>query len=194
MFAPLLFFRPCVIFYPALRLTAPVCLLGKVNLMISPTPGQITNWTKKVCTVASSWLQKHATVLCFLFFISIPCWVPQGLMDNVVICPLLALSNFYNFLKECHCQKGQCGRTVHKMNRRLFTLIVHQCGASVTALVTRIMTANSLFGFPRIWGIPLFWDLFVEVSVLRCHIWILWQCCIEIHENYTGHNVTQGDI
>lgn len=72
-------------------------------------------------------------------------------MGNVVICPLLALSNFYNFLKECHRQKGQCGRTVHIINsRRLFTLIVHQYGASVTALVTRIMTANSLFVFPRI--------------------------------------------
>lgn len=60
-------------FYPALRLTAPVCLLGKVNLMISPTSGQITNWLseqKKVSTVTSSWLQKHATVLCFVFFYS----------------------------------------------------------------------------------------------------------------------------
>lgn len=172
VFSALIFLASC--FYPVLRFTAPVHFFGKINLMISSTPGKITGFLNKKGVYGYIFLVTetyHSVVLFFFFgqhFRLIPCWVPRRLIGNVVICLLLALSSFYNFLKECHHRKGQCGRTLQqqekiKVSRDLFIPTVHQCGASVTALVTRIMTANSLSGCPHVWGIPLF-----RVFLLRC--------------------------
>lgn len=130
-----------------------VHLPGEVNMMSSPTPGKKTGFlNKKVSVVTSSW--KHDTVVCWVFvfhFRLILWWLCRGLNLRRWISAV-----FTTFWRNGVAQKASVAEvySTKQVCRGLSVPTVHQCGVSVTALVTP--NVLGLFGFPHVWGIPLF--------------------------------------